>query len=121
MTPTLSSWLNSTEPAAAGTDFDIAHIMARLGQSITFRRGSGSETHTVIVSSDESQAREVNGQAESSGQKRLILIGYRDYPGKTDFTVEPEDRFAISDTVYRITYIDDTIVGRREATAESTQ
>jgi hypothetical protein len=107
-----------------GIMFDIAGIMARRGQNVTLIRG-GSTTlpaQTVIVTNP-SQALplEIAGAASVSGQIRIVLIGYRSYPGKSDFDVERGDRFVIGSTWYRIIYIDDNIPSRREAYAESIQ
>jgi hypothetical protein len=66
-------------------------------------------------------SREETGSAGIAGAGRVVLIGYRSYPGKTDFDVQRGDRFSYSSTVYQVTYIDDTIPGRREAVAESSQ
>lgn len=121
--PNLSNWMNSTPDLGdTGPMFDIAFEMGRRGQSVVLTRAGTAQTaQTVIVAPIRASGSEQRGEGALSGKQQIVLIGYRGYTGKTDFDVQRADTFAIGSTRWRVTFVDDTISGRREATAEATQ
>lgn len=121
--PNLGNWMNST-PDLGSLDpmFDIAFEMSRRGQSIVLTRASVAQTaQTLIVAPLRAWGSEQRGEGALSGKQQIVLIGYRSYTGQTDFNVQRGDTFVIGTTKFRVSYIDDTIPNRREATAEATQ
>ena len=121
--PNLSNWMNST-PDLGSLDpmFDIAFEMSRRGQSVTLTRGGAAQTaQTLIVAPVRASGSEQRGEGALSGKQQLVLIGYRNYTGQTDFNVQRGDTFLIGSAKYRVMFIEDAVPGRREATAEATQ
>ncbi len=105
-----------------GNLFDISFTIGRRAVSVTLIRRKGTAppaNQTVFLASDR-QPSEVAGAAGRSGQKPLILVGYRGYVGQTDFDVAQGDTFNLGPNEYRVTYVDDTTPGRREAYCEAT-
>ncbi|MBX3081717.1 MAG: hypothetical protein KF716_08775 [Anaerolineae bacterium] len=121
--PNLNNWMNSElDPGDLDPMFDIAFAMARRGQSVILTRaGVAQSAQIVVVAPIRASGSEQRGEGALSGKQQIVLIGYRNYTGKTDFDVQRGDTFAIGTTRFRVTYIDDTIPNRREATAEATQ
>lgn len=127
--PNLGNWMGGT-PDLGSIDpmFDISGIMARRGVAITLNRTAPrTNTTTTIAAQTVIPTPLSRYQAERAGitgytgQAMFVLIGYRSYPGKTDFDVQKDDRFLYGGSWYRVIYIDDVIPYRREAYAESAQ
>lgn len=121
--PNLNNWMNST-PDLGSLDpmFDIAFEMSRRGQSLVLTRNNAAQAaQMLIVAPIRASGGEQRGEGALSGKQQIVIIGYRNYTGQTDFNVQRGDMVTISGTRYRVIYVDGTIPGRTEATAEATQ
>lgn len=121
--PNLGNWMNGT-PDLGSLDplFDIGFVMSRRGQAVILtRNGVALVAQTVIVAPIRATGNEQRGEGAISGKQQIVLIGYRSYAGQTDFDAQRGDMLILSNTRYRLSYIDDTLPNRREATAEATQ
>lgn len=106
----------------AGPDFDITFQMDWRGVDVVLVDGDTPlPAQKCIVAQKENTHREKIGEAGQAGNFRIVLIGYRGVTGKPDFNVKHGFLFDMNDTTWQVTYVDDTIPGRREAYSESRQ
>lgn len=121
--PNLGNWMNGPlDLGSLDPLFDIGFVMSRRGQAVILtRNGVALAAQTVIVAPIRAIGSEQRGEGAISGKQQIALIGYRGYAGQSDFDAQRGDMLILSNTRYRLSYIDDTLPNRREATAEATQ
>lgn len=106
--------------------FDLSWLMDWRGISMIFI-GSGGDVIRAAQKVVLAQAIAGKGGSETTtsigtpSSERIVIVGWRGVSGKPDLDVARDDRFQLNSMSFRVTYIDDTIPGRREAYAESNE
>lgn len=112
----IDNFLQSPSLSELAPNYPIWLVMARMGVSLTLIRGASTTVaaQTLIVAPLDGR-REIVGEAGTSQQLTLALIGYRGVPGKTDADIQHGDRFAYNGYTYRVAEVNKLIAYRTEA------
>lgn len=127
--PNIDAWISGPTRAddlsadTASLASDIAYMIVQQGVAVTLLRGSSDlDPQTVVITPVSSLPQDVkSGASNNAGRIRLLLVGTLDHPTLEDFDVQFGDRFVYKGTSYKVTYVDKTMAGKVEASAESTQ
>lgn len=115
--PNIGNWIGAQPRVDPEPTFDLTAMLSRRGQLVKFyRNGAALPEQRCIVAPEASQSVEIVGESTAkSGTKRVTVIGL------STLDVKRGDLFSIGGAQYRVTFVDDLLPGRREASAEAVQ